>query len=118
MESISWAKERKTFGKQLIKHQVIRHKIANMSKKLLEAQSFLERVAYQMMNDPYGERDKSIARNVALLKVQCTETCQYCAIDASKMYVLYFQNINITILYISIKIWWKIICCRWKRWQN
>eukprot|EP01084_Bolivina_argentea_P295717 509205_1 len=57
-----------------------------MSRRTLAAQSFLERVGYQMMNDPYGEKDKSIARNVSLLKVQCTQTCQYCVIEASQIF--------------------------------
>jgi acyl-CoA dehydrogenase len=33
-ESIAWAQERKTFGKPLIKHQTIRHKIAEMSSRI------------------------------------------------------------------------------------
>merc|ERR1712154_168510 len=55
-ESIKWAKERKTFGKKLIRHQVIRHKIANMSRKCIACQSMLERVAYQLKFDQYGKR--------------------------------------------------------------
>jgi len=85
-ESIDWAQERKTFGKRLIDHQVIKHKIANMSRKTLACQSFLERVAYQMKYDPYGSKDKSLVRNVSLLKVQCSKTCQYCAIEASQIF--------------------------------
>lgn len=85
-ESIAWAQERKTFGKKLISHQVIRHKIATMSRRALACQSFLERVAYQMKFDPYGERDKSVARNVALLKVQCSQCTQYCVIEASQIF--------------------------------
>ena len=85
-EAIDWAMERETFGKKLIRHQVIRHKIANMSRKTLACQSFLERIAYQMMYDPYGEKDKSLARNVALCKVQCSQTCQYCVIEASQIF--------------------------------
>jgi len=33
-DSIAWAQQRETFGKPLIKHQVIRHKIADMSSKI------------------------------------------------------------------------------------
>lgn len=33
-ESIAWAQERETFGRKLIKHQVIRHKIAEMSSRI------------------------------------------------------------------------------------
>eukprot|EP01083_Nonionella_stella_P235146 827150_1 len=85
-EAISWAQERKTFGKQLIKHQVIRHKIANMSRKTLACQSFLERVGYQMKYDPYGSKDRSVVRNVSLLKVQCSQCLQYCTIEASQIF--------------------------------
>ncbi len=85
-ESIKWAQERKTFGKRLIEHQVIKHKIATMARKVIACQSFLERVAYQMQNDPYGERDKSLIRNVSLLKVQCSQTMQYCTIESSQIF--------------------------------
>ncbi len=46
----------------------------------------LERVAYQLKFDQYGRKDKSIARNVALLKVQCSKTLQYIAIEASQIF--------------------------------
>jgi len=85
-EAIAWAKERKTFGKRLIEHQVIKHKIATMSRKVLASQAFLERVAYQMKYDPYGSKDKSVVRNVSLLKVQCSQTLQYCTIEASQIF--------------------------------
>eukprot|EP01084_Bolivina_argentea_P185683 320180_1 len=85
-ESIKWAKERKTFGKKLIQHQVIKHKIANMSRECISCQSMLERVAYQLKFDQYGKKDKSIARNVALLKVQCSKTLQMIAIEASQIF--------------------------------
>ena len=85
-ESIKWALERKTFGKKLIQHQVIKHKIANMSRKCIACHSMLERVAYQLKFDQYGKKDKSIARNVALLKVQCSKTLQYIAIEASQIF--------------------------------
>ncbi|GHA82376.1 acyl-CoA dehydrogenase [Algimonas arctica] len=40
-DSISWAQQRETFGKPLIKHQVIRHKIADMSSKIDALRSLL-----------------------------------------------------------------------------
>jgi acyl-CoA dehydrogenase len=40
-DSIEWAKQRETFGKPLIKHQVIRHKIADMSSKIDALRSLL-----------------------------------------------------------------------------
>lgn len=40
-DSIAWAQQRETFGKPLIKHQVIRHKIADMSSKIDALRSLL-----------------------------------------------------------------------------
>lgn len=40
-DSIAWAQQRETFGKPLIKHQVIRHKIADMSAKIDALRSHL-----------------------------------------------------------------------------
>ncbi len=42
------------------------HKIANIARKVLACQSFLERVGYQMKYDAYGMKDKSLIRNVSL----------------------------------------------------
>ena len=85
-ESIKWSQQRSTFGKKLIDHQVIRHKIANMSRKVIAVQSLLERVAYQLKVDRYMKSDKSIARNIALLKVTATNTLQYCTVEASQIF--------------------------------
>lgn len=40
-DSIAWAQQRETFGKPLIRHQVIRHKIADMSAKIDALRSHL-----------------------------------------------------------------------------
>lgn len=40
-DSIAWAQQRETFGKPLIKHQVIRHKIADMSARIDALRSHL-----------------------------------------------------------------------------
>jgi len=40
-DSIAWAQQRETFGKPLIQHQVIRHKIADMSAKIDALRSHL-----------------------------------------------------------------------------
>ena len=85
-EAVLYAKTRKTFGKPLIKHQVIRHKIADMSRQLLATHSFLETVCYQMRKDIMGRTDISIPRNVSLLKVQATKTLEFCAREACQIF--------------------------------
>ena len=47
-ESIVYAQERKTFGKPLIKHQVIRHKIADMSAKIDQIESYMHMMCWQI----------------------------------------------------------------------
>jgi len=85
-EAVRYARTRKTFGKRLIDHQVIRHKIADMSRKVMAAYSYMMHVAYCMNKDPLGFKDKSIARNVALFKVQATQTLEFCAREASQVF--------------------------------
>ncbi|MCH2192294.1 MAG: acyl-CoA dehydrogenase family protein [Gammaproteobacteria bacterium] len=45
-DAVAWAKERDTFGKPLIQHQVIRHKLADMSAKIDMIQSYLYQLAH------------------------------------------------------------------------
>ena len=46
-ESIAYAKDRETFGKPLIRHQVIRHKIADMSARIDMIESWLQLICHQ-----------------------------------------------------------------------
>jgi acyl-CoA dehydrogenase len=85
-DAIAWARERKTFGKPLIKHQVIRHKIAEMSRQVFASKSMLEHVAYQMKFDRLGIKDRSVPRNIALLKVQASRTLQFVTIECSQIF--------------------------------
>ena len=41
-EAVAWATERKTFGKRLADHQVIRHKIAQMKQQLNATQAYID----------------------------------------------------------------------------
>ena len=47
-EALAHAKLRHTFGKPLIQHQVIRHKLVDMRQRIAASQAFLELVAWQM----------------------------------------------------------------------
>ena len=53
---------------------------------MIACHCFLEHVAYQLMHDRFGVKDKSLARNIALLKVQCSQMLQYCTIEASQIF--------------------------------
>jgi alkylation response protein AidB-like acyl-CoA dehydrogenase len=48
-EAIEYARKRKTFGKRLIDHQVIRHKIADMTMRVEAHWAQLEQIFYQVL---------------------------------------------------------------------
>ncbi len=66
-EAVAWAVERKTFGKRLADHQVIRHKIATMKQKLNATQAYI-RVCNESI-----EAGVPNPGDIALLKVQASE---------------------------------------------
>lgn len=81
-EAISFARNRKTFGKRLIDHQVIRHKIAEMASRVEAYHSNLEHITYQMQNGVDGQ---IVGGPIALLKVQATKMLELCAREASQI---------------------------------
>uniref|UniRef100_A0A6B2L5I5 Acyl-CoA dehydrogenase n=1 Tax=Arcella intermedia TaxID=1963864 RepID=A0A6B2L5I5_9EUKA len=82
-ESIKYAQERKTFGKKLIQHQVLRHKLAEMITRVEIIQSQLEYLTYQMK---MGISPLEIGANIAFLKVYTTKTMELCAREASQIF--------------------------------
>eukprot|EP01125_Pyxidicula_operculata_P015562 TRINITY_DN5295_c0_g1_i1.p1 TRINITY_DN5295_c0_g1~~TRINITY_DN5295_c0_g1_i1.p1 ORF type:complete len:493 (+),score=87.48 TRINITY_DN5295_c0_g1_i1:22-1500(+) len=81
-EAIKYARIRKTFGKRLIDHQVIRHKIGEMVGRVELLQSRVEDMAYQLK---VNANPQLIAAQAALLKVQSTKTMELCAREASQI---------------------------------
>ena len=82
-ESIKYAMVRRTFGKRLVDHQIIRHKLAEMASKIQRLYANLERVAFQFSK---GVEDKDMGAQCALLKVQCSQTFEFCAREASQIF--------------------------------
>jgi len=78
-DAIDWARERMTFGKRLADHQVIRHKLADMYKRISATQAWLETLAWRI------SQGESPIAEIALLKVQATETMEYCAREAMQI---------------------------------
>ena len=78
-EAAAWAQERQTFGKRLADHQVIRHKIASMAQRVWATTTMLDTYAWHVQNGntPVAE--------LAMLKVQATETMEYCAREAMQI---------------------------------
>ena len=78
-DAVEWAQQRKTFGKRLADHQVIRHKIATMKQKINATQAYLQYLTQAYID---GRCDPG---DLAMAKVQASETMEYCAREASQI---------------------------------
>lgn len=78
-EAVNWARERNTFGKRLADHQVIRHKIADMKMRINATQAYIQLLSEQI------EKGMENPGDIALLKVQCSQTMEYCAREAMQI---------------------------------
>merc|ERR1712232_123156 len=85
-ESIKYAHKRKTFGKRLIDHPVIREKIANMARQVEATQCWLEVVTHQMNTMTKKQQRERLGGPIALLKAQATKTFEYCAREAAQIF--------------------------------
>ena len=72
-ESVKHAMRRKTFGKKLMEHPVIRFKIAEMARQVEATQAMLESLTYQMMTMTKEEQNLKLGGDTAMLKVQATK---------------------------------------------
>jgi len=82
-EAMAHALTRKTFGKRLIDHQLIRYKLAEMARGIEATQDMVERVAYQFAS---GVPHHELGAQCALLKVQVSKTFEHCAREASQIF--------------------------------
>ena len=78
-ESIAWAQERETFGNKLITHQVIRHKIADMSARIDMIESFLNQLCWQA-----NEGDMPVAQ-ISKAKFSASKALEFCASEAMQI---------------------------------
>ncbi len=78
-DAVAWARERKTFGQRLADHQVIRHKIAEMKQRINATQ------AYLLMTCEQVQAGTENAGDIALLKVQSSQTMEFCAREAMQI---------------------------------
>ena len=78
-ESFKYALKRKTFGKPLMEHPVIRWKIAEMARQVEATHAQLENLTYQMCTMSKKQANEVLAGPIALMKAQTTKTFEYCA---------------------------------------
>merc|ERR1719281_2295973 len=85
-ESLRHARTRKTFGKHLIEHQVIQHKIAEMGRMCEATHAWLENITFQMNTMSKDEQNMRLGGHIALLKVQASKTVEFCAREALQVF--------------------------------
>lgn len=78
-DAVDWARDRNTFGKRLADHQVIRHKISKMKQRINALQATLQVCTVQV------DAGKANAGDIAMLKVQASETMEFCAREAMQI---------------------------------
>ena len=78
-DAVQWARELQTFGQLLADHQVIRHKIAEMKQRINATQAYLQLLSEQI------QAGTEHAGDIALLKVQCSQTMEFCAREAMQI---------------------------------
>jgi acyl-CoA dehydrogenase len=78
-EAIAYARERETFGKPLIKNQVIRHKLVDMAMRVNAVKAYLESLTWRVEQ---GERPVA---EICMLKVLATTTLEYVANEAMQV---------------------------------
>jgi len=81
-DAIRYARVRKTFGRPLIGHQVIRHKMAEMARHILATHGILTNITHSLHEG--GDIVRASGR-MALAKVQATRTLEFCAREASQV---------------------------------
>ncbi|KXN65249.1 acyl-CoA dehydrogenase NM domain-like protein [Conidiobolus coronatus NRRL 28638] len=85
-ECFKYANKRRTFGKKLIEHAVIREKLAHMIRHVEACQHWADNVVYQtnLMDEKTGAI--KIAGAISLLKIQVTQCFEFCAREACQIF--------------------------------
>jgi acyl-CoA dehydrogenase len=99
-DAAKWAQERRTFGKRLADHQVIRHKIAAMVQRVNATTAYLEHCAWRV------QQGETPVADLSLLKVQATETLEFCAREASQILggASYLQGSRVERIYREVRV--------------
>ncbi|CAK7270016.1 hypothetical protein SEPCBS119000_003868 [Sporothrix epigloea] len=85
-ESVRYAHKRRTFGKRLIDHPVIRLKLAHMARQIEASYNWLENLIYQCNTMDETEAMLRLGGAIASLKAQSTITFEFCAREASQIF--------------------------------
>lgn len=78
-ESVAWAKDRTTFGQPLISHQVIRHKLADMSARVDMIEAYLNQICYMTNEGPMPIAE------ICKAKFSASKALEFCASEAMQI---------------------------------
>ncbi|MGB6053876.1 MAG: acyl-CoA dehydrogenase family protein [Burkholderiaceae bacterium] len=76
-DALAWARERRTFGRRLVEHQAVSHKLVEMATRLAMVRALLEDVAWRL-GDP-AQQGPELVAHICMLKNCATGTMQFCA---------------------------------------
>ena len=98
--SIEYARERETFGRPLIKSQVIRHKIADMSARIDMVESYLIHMCWQA-----NEGEMPIAE-ICKGKFSASKALEFCASEAMQIWggAAYLRGNPVERIYREVKV--------------
>ncbi|KAJ3297994.1 hypothetical protein HK104_011289 [Borealophlyctis nickersoniae] len=85
-EAMRYAHKRKTFGKKLIEHPVIRNKLGHMVRKVEATHCWMEALIYQTTKMQEDMQMLKLGGPIALCKVQATQTMEFCAREAAQIF--------------------------------
>jgi len=85
-EALRYARIRKTFGKFLIEHQVIQHKLGEMGRMCEATHAWLESITFQMNTMTKEEQNMRLGGHIALLKLQSSKTAEFCARESLQVF--------------------------------
>tara|TARA_A100001391_G_scaffold205462_1_gene206952 strand:+ start:127650 stop:128810 length:1161 start_codon:yes stop_codon:yes gene_type:complete len=99
-EALAWARMRTTFGRPLVEHQVLRHKLVDMFQAISASQAYLEKVAWCL------DSGMNVVADVCMLKNQATKTLAFCASEAVQILggAGYLKGSNIERIYREVKV--------------
>jgi acyl-CoA dehydrogenase len=99
-EAIAYARDRKTFGKPLTQHQVIRHKLVDMAQQVAASQAMLELLAWRL------EQNENPVADICMLKNQATQTMALCASEAVQIFggAGYIRGAKVERIYREVKV--------------
>ncbi|GAA5928438.1 hypothetical protein JCM3775_000611 [Rhodotorula graminis] len=81
-DSLTYAHKRRVFGKRLVDSEVIRNKVAHMSRVIEAQQAWLESIVYASEHLPHDLANQRLGGTTALLKAHCGITLELVAREA------------------------------------